>query len=151
MSHDGILFYSSPHATAFLSTAHPSSSYGAPVVVLAGQALGPADLLPSGVAAGDFVRAFLAKADPGAGRWVNFKRAAPLARKFLGQDPRGRGRPMAGVAPRVPITVTVAPATLEYLDRLAAARGCSRGQVIDRWAAIDGSAERFGALVRDDG
>ena len=39
-----------------LTTAHAASSYGRPVLVIDGQAYGPADMTPAGIIAADLVR-----------------------------------------------------------------------------------------------
>ena len=68
-----------------LSDEHPSSRYGIPVLVVAGQAFGPADQLPGGWTAADFVRAFLSQDIKTSGRWSKrtHERVA-AAHRFLG-------------------------------------------------------------------
>ena len=39
-----------------LTTAHAASSYGVPVLVIDGQAYGPADMTPAGITAADLVQ-----------------------------------------------------------------------------------------------
>lgn len=78
------LIYLSPYAVAHLTTTHAASSYGQPVLTVAGQAYGPADALPSGITAGEFVRMFLAGEDPAGGQWGRRTREAKaLAERFL--------------------------------------------------------------------
>lgn len=47
--------------TLTLTTAHSASSYGRPVLVIDGDAYGPADLVPSGITAADLVRQWAAR------------------------------------------------------------------------------------------
>ena len=44
-----------------LTTAHAASSYGRPVLVIDGQAYGPADMTPAGIIAADLVREWAAR------------------------------------------------------------------------------------------
>jgi hypothetical protein len=64
--------------SARLTTDHPTSSYGAPVLVLEHQAYGPGDTLPSGEFAASYV-----------GRWSLLPERTPedleAARSYLGQ------------------------------------------------------------------
>jgi len=83
-----VLLYKSPFATTYLTTAHPASSYGQPVLLVSGEAHGPADVLPSGITAGDLVRLFLDGSSPGGGSWARrTKELVRLAEHFLATAP----------------------------------------------------------------
>ena len=47
--------------TIILTTNHSASSYGAPVMVIDGQAYGPGDLTPGGVIAAELLRQWAAR------------------------------------------------------------------------------------------
>lgn len=59
----------SPYPDAMLTTDHATSSYGQPVLVIAGEAYGPWDYLPNGMVARAWVRMAW---DVGTGGWEGF-------------------------------------------------------------------------------
>ena len=75
------LLYKSSFASVYLNTELAACSYGLPVLDWKGQAYGPADVLPSGVTAGNLVRMFVDEADPG----------GDLRQQGAGQDYRAGG------------------------------------------------------------
>jgi len=91
------LIYESQHAKAELTTEHPASSYGMGVLLVtrkddnSQQAYGPADMLPSGVTAGQLVKSFISNPPAAPAGYANFGKytdeAGELARKFLSQLP----------------------------------------------------------------
>lgn len=84
------MIYRTRRRRAVLTTEHAAASCGVPVLVVAGEAYGPGDELPSGFPAGDLVRRFVNGGNAGAGRWgPRNPETLAAARAFLAADPRG--------------------------------------------------------------
>lgn len=75
--------YRTTRIEATLTTENPASSYGIPVLEIEGKAYGPADLMPSGLAAGELARRYLAGGSSGAGNWIESAEGRAMAEKFL--------------------------------------------------------------------
>lgn len=84
------LIHQSGDVDIFLTTDHSASSYGVPVLLIGETAYGPADILPSGMRAGELVGRFLARAAAGPGTFVETQEGRDMARRFLGADPAVR-------------------------------------------------------------
>lgn len=117
---------------AELTTEHPASSYGIPVLVIDGQGYGTADTIPSlDLSAGDLVRRFLSKtfAPPEGCEWAIVCRSTSTpARRFLGL-PTGRPRKTPGGSEAR--MVTLPRALWERIDE-AAQEGETFSGVIER-------------------
>lgn len=82
------LVYRAGGRTAVLTTEHAASSYGIPVLVVAGAAYGPGDSLPSGCLAAELVRRFLNGGNAGRGHWgPRNESSLAAARAFLAAEP----------------------------------------------------------------
>ena len=117
---------------AALTTEHPASSYGIPVLVIDGIAYGTDDGIPFlGVSAGDLVRQFLSKTfpPPDGCEWAVVCRSTSTpARRFLGM-PTGRPRKTPGGSEAR--MVTLPRTTWERIDE-AVQEGETFSRVIER-------------------
>ncbi len=87
--------YRSLYAEAELSTEHPASSYGVPVLVILGQAYGADDILPSGLTAAALVQAYLDRTESGCGEWCELSEESERsARRFLNLPEKGASEPL---------------------------------------------------------